>query len=184
MDISKTTPEPIQNQVKRSFAPLAADDIEILILGSMPGDASLAKGEYYAHPRNRFWKIMATITNEPLPITYEDKKALLKRHQMGLWDVAETANRKGSLDADIFDEVPNDIDNFVRKHKCLKIICFNGKKAMNLYLKFFTKNPDLTYFSLPSTSPANAGISFEEICKQWEKALINCYTKNPPALRP
>lgn len=155
------------NHSKKSFAPLASNDIEILILGTMPGDISLSKGEYYAHPRNKFWKIIAEITNEQLPTTYEDKKALLKRHKIGLWDVAESVNRKGSLDADILDATPNDLDGFVREYKKIKVIGFNGTKAMNLFSAFFTFNSDLTYLKLPSTSPANAGMTFERICNQW-----------------
>ena len=150
---------------------MASNDTEILILGSMPGDVSLSKGEYYAHPRNKFWKIIAEITNEQLPTTYEDKKALLKRHKIGLWDVAETVNRKGSLDADILDATPNDLDGFLREHKKIRIIGFNGTKAMNLFATFFTFNSDITYLKLPSTSPANAGMTFEGVCSQWREIL-------------
>jgi hypoxanthine-DNA glycosylase len=159
------------NHTKKSFSPIASSDIEILILGSVPSDTSLSKGEYYAHPRNRFWKIIAEITNEQLPTYYEDKKALLKRHKIGLWDVAEAVNRKGSMDADILDATPNDIDGFVREHKKIKVIGFNGTKAMNLFANFFTFNSDILYLKLPSTSPANAGVTFDGVCKEWEKIL-------------
>ena len=157
---------------KVSFAPLESEDIEVLILGTMPGDLSLSKGEYYAHPRNKFWKIIAEITDEQLPNNYEAKLALLNRHRIGLWDVVKTANRKGSLDVDICNETPNDLENFMRTHRKIKIIGFNGKKAASLFAKFFTRAPDITYYTLSSTSPANTGISFEEISQQWRQALF------------
>ena len=156
---------------KKSFAPLVSDDIEILILGTMPGDKSLELGEYYAHPRNRFWKIIAEITNEQVPTTYTDKQKLLERHKIGLWDVVEGANRKGSLDSDILNAIPNNLDGFVQTHNKIKVIGFNGTKAQNLFAMFFQRNPKITYFALPSTSPANTGITFDEICKQWRRIL-------------
>jgi len=160
------------NHSKRSFAPLTTDNIEILILGTMPGDKSLELGEYYGHPRNRFWKIIAAITNEQVPITYTDKQKLLARHKIGLWDVAEAAERKGSLDTDILGATPNDLDGFVRTHNNIKAIGFNGTKAQTLFAMFFQRNPKITYFALPSTSPANTGITFDEICNQWRHILI------------
>lgn len=159
------------NHSKKSFAPLAADDIEILILGTMPGDKSLELGEYYAHPRNRFWKIIAEITNEQVPTNYKEKQQLLERHKIGLWDVAEAADRKGSLDSDILDATPNDLDGFVQTHNKIKVIGFNGTKAQNLFAMFFQRNPKIAYFALPSTSPANTGITFDEICNKWRHIL-------------
>lgn len=161
----------ISRHLKKSFAPLASDDIEILILGTMPGDLSLSKNEYYAHPRNRFWKIIAEITNEQVPTNYEEKQQLLKQHKIGLWDVAEVVNRKGSLDSDIRNPILNDLDGFVQTHNKIKVIGFNGAKAHNLFRMFFQSNQKLAYFVLPSTSPANTGITFDEICKQWQHIL-------------
>lgn len=174
---TQTQPRPVikaptSNHSKKSFAPLAADDIEILILGSMPGDKSLECGEYYAHFRNRFWKIIAEITNEQVPATYADKQELLERHKIGLWDVAEMANRKGSLDSDILDSTPNDLDGFLQTHDEVKVIAFNGTKAQSLFAMFFRRNPKITYFALPSTSSANSRITFDEICKQWRHIFL------------
>lgn len=114
---------------KTSFAPISNSDTTILILGTMPGDKSLEIGEYYGHARNRFWKILSTITDDDLPLTYTDKKALLLKSQIGIWDVAHKATQKGSLDSAIEDEEPNDLDSFIARHKNLKVICFNGTKA-------------------------------------------------------
>lgn len=110
---------------KTSFDPISNPDTVILILGTMPGDRSLELGEYYSHPENRFWKIISTITNNILPITYPDKKHLLLKTKIGIWNVAHKAVRKGSLDSAIKHEEPNDIDNFIASHKKLKVIGFN-----------------------------------------------------------
>lgn len=157
---------------KTSFAPISGPETKILILGSLPGDKSLALNEYYGHPRNRFWRIISEITQSTPPATYTDKKALLQKTSIGVWDVAHKAIRKGSLDAVIKQEEPNDLDSFISAHSNLKTIGFNGKKAEKLFDKYFTRKPEIRYVSLPSTSPANAAIHFENICKTWEQILI------------
>jgi hypoxanthine-DNA glycosylase len=161
----------ISTHVKTSFDPISNADTTVLILGTMPGDKSLELGEYYGHPRNRFWKIISTITNNDLPLNYTDKKSLLLKTKIGIWDVAHKANRKGSLDSAIEDEEPNDLDNFIANHKNLKVVGFNGSKAEALYNKYFNRKSGIKYFSLPSTSPANTGIDFENICKQWQQII-------------
>jgi len=163
----KSTP----THIKTSFDPISNADTTILILGTMPGDKSLELGEYYGHSRNRFWKIISTITNNDLPLTYADKKSLLLKTKIGIWDVAHKVNRKGSLDSAIEDEEPNDLHNFIQKHKNLKVIGFNGTKSEALYDKYFDRKAGIKYISLPSTSPANTGIDFDNICKQWRQIL-------------
>jgi len=157
---------------KISFDPISNSDTTILILGTLPGDKSLELGEYYGHSSNRFWKIISTITNNDLPLIYSDKKALLLKTKIGVWDVAHKANRKGSLDIAIEDEEPNDLDNFIARHKNLKVIGFNGTRSEALFDKYFDRKNDIRYISLPSTSPANARIDFANICKQWQQLLI------------
>lgn len=157
---------------KESFEPISNPESKILILGSLPGDKSLALAEYYGHPRNRFWKVIAQITKSDLPSTYTEKKALLLKNKMALWDVAHSANRKGSLDTAIENVVPNDLDTFITNHKKLKVIGFNGLKSQALFDKYFQRDNNLLYIVLPSTSPANAGIDFESICKRWQQILI------------
>ena len=175
-----TTPQPktvkqivkaTSTNTKTSFDPISNSDTTILILGTMPGDKSLELGEYYGHPRNKFWKIISTITENNLPLTYTDKKELLLKTKIGIWDVAHKANRKGSLDSAIEDEEPNDLDNFIARHKNLKVIGFNGTKSQALFDKYFDRQSGLKYISLPSTSPANTGIDFDNICKQWRQLL-------------
>jgi hypoxanthine-DNA glycosylase len=156
---------------KTSFDPISNADTTILILGTMPGDKSLELGEYYGHSRNRFWKIISTITSNDLPVTYSDKKALLLKSKIGIWDVAHKANRKGSLDSAIENEEPNDLNSFISSHKNLKVIAFNGTKSQSLFDKYFNRKGGIKYITLPSTSPANTGIDFDNICKQWRHIL-------------
>jgi len=170
--VDKVVFKPISTHIKTSFDPISNAETTILILGTMPGDKSLEIGEYYGHSRNRFWKIISTITSKDLPLSYSDKKELLLKSKIGIWDVAHKANRKGSLDSAIEDEEPNDLDNFIARHKNLRVICFNGTKSKALFHKYFNRRSDLKYISLPSTSPANTGINFDNICKLWRQIFI------------
>lgn len=167
----KVVSKPVAAHTKSSFDPISNADTTILILGTLPGDKSLELGEYYGHSRNKFWKIISTITENDLPLTYTDKKALLRKTKIGIWDVAHKANRKGSLDSAILGEEPNDLDSFIARHKNLKVIGFNGKKAQTLFDKYFDRKSSLRYISLPSSSPANTSIDFNNICNQWRQLL-------------
>jgi hypoxanthine-DNA glycosylase len=167
----KQISKPNAPHTKSSFGPISNADTTILILGTMPGDKSLALNEYYGHPGNRFWKIISTITGNDFPLTYPDKKKLLLKTTIGIWDVIHHANRKGSLDSAIEEEEPNDLASFITKHKKLKVIGFNGAKSESLFDKYFDRKSGLKYISLPSTSPANTGIDFDNICKLWERIL-------------
>lgn len=158
---------------KTSFDPISNFDTTILILGTLPGDKSLELGEYYGHSGNKFWKVISKITNNVLPLTYADKQALLIKTKIGVWDVAHKANRNGSLDSAIEDEVPNDLDSLISELKNLRVIGFNGSKSQALFDKYFNRNPHIKYFSLPSTSPANTGITFDNMCNQWRQILNN-----------
>jgi hypoxanthine-DNA glycosylase len=162
----------MNNELKTSFPPISADSTEILILGSLPGEKSLAMHEYYAHPQNKFWRIIAAITDGQTPVDYGDKMSLLINNKIGVWDVVREAKRIGSLDKNIVDEVPNDIDNFISRHKNLKVIGFNGTKSMKLFDKYFKRQAHFKYIHLPSSSPANARIKFDEICEKWRKVII------------
>jgi hypoxanthine-DNA glycosylase len=100
----------MDNELKISFPPISADSTEILILGSLPGEKSLAMHEYYAHPQNKFWRIIAAITDSQTPVNYDDKMSLLIKNKIGVWDVVREAKRIGSLDTNIVGEVPNEGD--------------------------------------------------------------------------
>lgn len=165
-------PTEISNFLKTSFAPIADENTQILILGSLPGDKSLQLNQYYGHPRNRFWRVLAKITNSNLPTNYEEKINLLRQNKIGVWDVIHTAKRIGSLDTNILEEIPNDLSGFIKSHSNLKTIVFNGSKSRTLFDKYFTRKPDLKYLPMPSTSPANAAFSFEKLCEIWREILL------------
>ena len=164
MNNLSTNPE---NLVKTSFPPISNPETEILILGTLPGEKSLQMQEYYAHPQNKFWRIIAAITNNQTPVTYSGKTSLLLANKIGVWDVVREAKRIGSLDSNIVGESQNDLDRFISEHKNLKVIGFNGAKALKLFDKYFVRQENIRYVALPSSSPANARISFEELCERW-----------------
>lgn len=157
----------MSTHLKISFPSIEPPGARVLILGSIPGDRSIAENQYYGHPRNRFWKMLAYLTGSETPDDYSAKKELLYANRIALWDVAQQAIRKGSMDSDIKEAVPNDIPELLERHPSIKLVGFNGKKAEALFGKFFEREKGITYCSLPSTSPANAGITFDALCSQW-----------------
>ena len=158
---------------KRSFAPIEGPEVRLLILGSMPGDASLRAKQYYAHPQNRFWPLMAGLLSCGLPTGYAAKEALLIDHKIALWDVAMLARRPGSMDSAMQEEVPNAIESLLERHPELRMVAFNGKKAEQLYNRFFERKPGLHYLYLPSTSPANASFGKERLLACWKAVLAS-----------
>lgn len=160
-----------------SFEPIADPKAEILILGSMPGNASLAAKQYYAHKQNIFWKIMSELLQIDLNTSYETRIERLKSAHIALWDVLKSCKREGSLDSSIQSDslTVNDLRGFFEKYQFISKVCFNGTKAENCFNRFVSKtiggNPK-QYIRLPSTSPANASISYEEKFKIWKNALF------------
>ena len=153
----------------KSFSPIIYSDTTILVLGSLPGKKSLELEQYYGHARNRIWKILSHLTAGDIPSSYQQKKELLCKNKIGLWDVAHSAHREGSLDSNIKDESPNDIERLLDNYSSIKVIGFNGKKSEKMFYKYFTEKPEIKYVPLPSTSPANMAISFEDICARWSQ---------------
>jgi hypoxanthine-DNA glycosylase len=151
----------------QSFPSLSNPNAKVLLLGTMPGEKSLALNQYYGHPQNLFWKLLAAVFNEPLPTDYQLKKEMLLRNNIAVWDVLQACERKGSLDSAIMKEVPNDFKRFLKEHRNIKLIAFNGQKAAAFFKKHVGLNKDYTYVILPSTSPANAGKNFEQKLKEW-----------------
>ena len=145
----------------------------ILILGSLPGDKSIAEDEYYAHPQNRFWKVLFQHYQIPYSTIYTERLNLLHQKGIALWDVCASAERKGSMDTDINKVVPNTINELLQAQPNIQRVIFNGQKAENLYKKYFERLQHITYYSLPSTSPANAQYSLEKLLNLWSKALTN-----------
>ena len=153
------------------------------MLGTLPGQASLSAGEYYAHPRNGFWRIIGELFRFPPQMTYRDRTNRLVSVGVALWDVCEAAHRPGSLDTAIQSGsvLPNDFESFLRKHRDLRLICFNGAKAANLYSRsVLPKLPEplksIRCETLPSTSPANASIPYLEKLSRWSIVRKACET--------
>lgn len=157
--------------LKKSFAPIVPSPCTLLLLGSLPGDRSISDRQYYAHPQNRFWKVLCLLFGQQLPADYPSKLQILHQHGIALWDVCQTALRKGSMDTDILEEVPNPIVELLTENPAIKTICFNGQKAEKLYDKHFQRLPTLLYITLPSTSPANASFTLERLSEKWKVIL-------------
>lgn len=155
-----------------SFPYFINDSTEILILGTMPGLASLEKKEYYAHKRNHFWKIIYTLFNNlPVSENFDEKIKLLQTHKIGLWDVLENCERKGSLDIHIRNHKENDFEALFQEYPLIVKIIFNGKESHRYFLKKFGQIEGITYYVMPSTSPANT-MSFEKKLEIWS----SCFT--------
>ena len=159
-------------QITRSFDPIVYSNTKILVLGSLPGKKSLELREYYGHPRNRLWKILAHVTGNEIPKNYERKKEFLFKNNIGLWDLAHSAYRQGSLDSNIKKENPNDIEDLLESYETIRVIGFNGKKSEKMFYKYFTEKLGIKYVPLPSTSPANMAINFEEMCSRWSELFV------------
>jgi len=161
-----------------SFVPIAAEDAKILILGSMPGIKSLDEQQYYAHPRNAFWPIMASLFNIELNLDYAERCQQLKRNHIAVWDVLKSCRRQGSLDQAIENDsiVANDFNLFLQQHNQIQHIFFNGGKAEQVFkrhvLPTLNVEQQLSFQLLPSTSPAHAAKSVDEKCQLWEHKLI------------
>lgn len=154
---------------EHTIPPFYNSDSKVLILGSFPSVKSREEGFYYAHPQNRFWKVLASIFNEEIT----DKKAFLKKHQIALFDVCASCEIKGSSDASIKKVIPNDIKKLIEESE-IKVILLNGKTATNLFEKWM-KDIEIPTISLPSTSPANATYSLDKLTKEYE--IIKKFTK-------
>lgn len=142
----------------------------------MPGKASLAANQYYAHPRNLFWSIMSSILGVPADAPYEMRCRALIRQRVALWDVLKTCTRSGSLDSDIVESsiVPNHFETFLSGHPAIATIFFNGAKAEQTYMRHVLPTlPErfsrIRLVRLPSTSPANASIPLEVKLQRWEE---------------
>ena len=154
--------------LKQSFAAIVPSQPKILILGSLPGDLSIAKYQYYAHPQNRFWKVLFALYEQKFTTDYSEKIALLHEQQIALWDVCESAIRPGSMDTDISEVIPNTIPQLLAEHPTITKVIFNGQKAQKLFDKYFKKQDNINYITLPSTSPANAQFSIDKLLLHWE----------------
>jgi double-stranded uracil-DNA glycosylase len=157
----------------RSFAPIAGRGARVLILGSMPGRASLNAGRYYAHPQNAFWRIASELLHIDPDAAYATRVKALKAARVAVWDVLHSCVRQGSLDTMIKDEVANDFAAFFRTHRGIRHVFFNGAKAEAAFRRHVlpAMKVKLRYTRLPSTSPAHAALPFRRKLAAWRAIL-------------
>jgi hypoxanthine-DNA glycosylase len=155
----------------KSFEALINDNTNILILGTIPGITSLNNQEYYGNPRNHFWKIIFTFYKlENRSVIYEEKIKFLFSKNLGLWDVLKNCNRQGSMDVAIKNQTENDFDSLFKKYKNINVLIFNGKESHRFFYKKYGQIKGITYYIMPSTSPANT-MSFRNKLELWSTAL-------------
>lgn len=151
-----------------------------LVLGSMPGALSLDRGQYYAHPNNRFWPLVEMLFGIPSRLPYAERVVALNAAGVGLWDVIASCERTGSLDSAIIKstEAYNDLGRLIGEHPELRAICFNGAKAHGAFMRGLAPSLErispgrLRFVPLPSTSPANASFTLERLALAWSILAI------------
>jgi hypoxanthine-DNA glycosylase len=175
------------DSIQECFEPVAASSARLLILGSFPGQLSLQKTQYYGHPRNCFWIIMAGILGFDPAITYPERIEKLVENHIALWDVMRSCRRDGSLDTAIETDsiVVNDFGSLFRRCARLDTICFNGSRAQKEFMKHVlplmrTASLDCELFRLPSTSPALASLSLEQKLAAWMRIKDRLHRTSRP----
>lgn len=153
---------------KHGFAPVFREDAKVLVLGSLPGDASIAAARYYAHPRNLFWQLIGAVINQPrLPqLAYDERLACLLDAGIALWDAAVSAERAGSLDTAMRAAQPAPLADFAVTLPCLRAAAFNGKKSASLARPLLSGS-SLALLDLPSSSPAHAAMPLAQKQERW-----------------
>ena len=153
--------------LKRSFPPVVDERTRVLLLGSLPGEQSLARGQYYANPRNQFWRLVGAVIGEPLDgLDYEARLARLLEARIGLWDTVESAVRTGSLDGNIRGHKASDLPRLVSALPELRAVGFNGGKSAALGMPQLAGAEGLALIALPSSSPAYT-LAFESKLAAW-----------------
>jgi hypoxanthine-DNA glycosylase len=168
------------------FPPIAAPDARVLVLGTMPSVASLAKQQYYGHPQNAFWPIMGRLFGARPELPYAERQQILCAQGVAVWDVLRECQREGSLDAAIEreSESPNDFTRFFRAHRNIQAVFFNGQRAETAYRRHVLQTVSefdhkFRYARLPSTSPAHAGRSFAQKLAAW-RAVAHAISRSSP----
>lgn len=160
--------EQTYTHVSHDFEPVFDENSKVLILGTFPSVKSRENQFYYGHPQNRFWKVIAGLTESEVPQTIEEKKKILLEHGIAIWDVIESCDIIGSSDSSIKNVVPADIERVVANSKIQNIYA-NGGTAKKLYEKYNQKKTGREIIGLPSTSPANAAYSLERLLECWQE---------------
>jgi hypoxanthine-DNA glycosylase len=154
---------------KSSFAPVVAPDVRVLVLGSLPGEKSLAERRYYAHPQNRFWHLIGKVIGRDLaPLGYDERLQALLSAKVGLWDTVASAQRTGSLDASIREAEHNSLAELAASLPELRAVGFNGKTSARIGMPQLA-GTNLALFQLPSSSPAHASMPLAEKEKLWSR---------------
>lgn len=168
----RTSSEMCSKHVEHTFAPVYDQDSKLLILGTFPSVKSREQNFYYGHPQNRFWRVLARLTKEELPETIEEKKAMLLKHHIAVWDVIAGCDIIGSSDSSIKNVVPADIPGILKGSRITKIFA-NGDKAYKLYRKYCEKAAGIEAVKLPSSSPANAVFTLDRLTDVWGALIYN-----------
>ncbi len=156
-----------------ALPPVISRRTRLIVLGSFPGAASLAAGQYYAHPRNQFWSLLAALWQEDLvALRYARRLQRLRSHGLGVWDVYAACRRDGSLDSAIRDAQFNDLAGLRQSAPGLVAVAHNGGESARAMR--FTAALGLPVFRLPSTSPANASWSFDRKLEAWRRVFEAC----------
>ena len=155
-----------------TISPVYDEHSKVLILGSFPSVKSRETGFFYGHPQNRFWKVMAGIMNEEVPVDIPAKKEFLLRNHVAVWDVIASCEITGSSDASIRNARANDL-SVILESADIQRICVNGKTAEKLYNKYIYPKIQRQAILLPSSSPANAAWSVERLTKEWSLRILN-----------
>ena len=154
-----------------NIPPVWDSNSRLMILGSFPSEASRKSGFFYGHKRNRFWKVVAEITNCPVPESVGEKTSLLHNNHIALWDVVSSCDIDGSSDISIRNVIPNDIGEIIASSHIERIYA-NGTAAAVLYRKLIFPNTGIECRQLPSTSPANASWTCERLCEAWREIIF------------
>jgi double-stranded uracil-DNA glycosylase len=170
----------MMEDLKTGLPPIARSDARLFILGSLPGDASLAARQYYAHPQNQFWRLVGSVIAEDLhSLPYESRLQRLAEHRIGLWDVVGSAVRRGSLDQAIRLADHNRIERLIHDFPNLEAVAFNGGTSAGIGRKLIGADSRLTLLDLPSSSPANTQ-AFARKAAAWAAIRPFC---EPPLVR-
>lgn len=156
--------------IRHEFDPVYDRNSEILILGTLPSVKSREQRFYYGHKQNRFWKVIAALYGEAVPVTIEEKKKILLKHHIALFDVIAECDIAGSSDSTIRNVVPTDLSVILKQAPVRKIFA-NGNKAYDLYMKYSYEKTGMEACRLPSTSPANAAYQMERLLQSWKVIL-------------
>lgn len=158
--------------ITHPFPPLYDEHSEILILGSLPSVKSREQMFFYGHPQNRFWKVLSAVLGEAVPKTIEEKKRMLLKNHIALWDTIYSCDIIGSSDSSIRNVVPTDLRRIIAESAVSRIYC-NGKTSGKYFEKYQQKTLGMEAQVLPSTSPANAAYSLDKLIQVWAEALQN-----------